>query len=83
MSIESAVAQLEVEIASFKQGTKDQPKEGSGAWFMLRALSVGLTMLRTMQAKSVSNDPAAAEALFRQFMRDVKASVSDTGKDAV
>ena len=74
MAIESAIAQLETEIAGFKQGTKDQPKEGSGAWFMLRALSAGLVLLRVMQQRGVANDPAAAESFFRLYTKEAKTS---------
>lgn len=75
MSVESAIAQLEVEIGAFKHGTKDQPKENTGAWFMLRALSAGLTMLKTMQQLHKDGDPSAAEAFFRTYTGEMKTSV--------
>lgn len=59
--LDAAIAVLEEEIASFQQGTKDQPKEKTTDWFLLRAKSLGLSSLKTMAARQLADDPVGAE----------------------
>lgn len=72
MSVDAAIAQLETEVAAFKQGSKDQPKDGSAAWFMLRGLSAGLLMLKQMKLHGVANDPSQADRFFNNYTKQLK-----------
>lgn len=74
MSLRLAIAQLEAEIAGFKQGTAQQPKEGSVEWFLLRAKATGLSMLKRMEQLDVERDAAAAERYYRKCGVEVKAA---------
>lgn len=44
-----AIQELQAEVDAFGQGTKTQPKEGSPEWYILRAKSCGLSMLKVME----------------------------------
>lgn len=64
MSLERAIATLEAEVAGFKQGTPDQPREGTEGWYVLRAKSLGLSLLKRMR-KIGSMSAREEEDLFR------------------
>jgi hypothetical protein len=72
MGLPQAIDQLEAELASLGQGTATQPKEGTTAWFRLRALATGLSCLRQMKKDGKADDPAAAEAHYRKWLRESK-----------
>jgi hypothetical protein len=62
MSIDSAITLLEAEV-----GSLGMPDVGSDAWWLIRGKSTGLSLLRTLRQKGLT-DPKAAED-FRQAMR--------------
>lgn len=72
MSLDRAIAQMEAEVAGFKQGTPDQPAEGTADWFLLRAKAIGLSNLRRMKQLEVGSDPAAAERYYRKCTSALK-----------
>lgn len=69
--IDDAIAILEAEVAAFGQGTKDQPAEGTPEFFILRAKSVGLSMLRSMQARGLDS-PSRVESFYKATLRSAK-----------
>ncbi len=76
MRIYNAIAILEEEVAAFKQGTLDQPKEGTTDWFLLRAKALGLSHLRRMAQLSLHDNPAAAERFYRDCSKGMKSNIS-------
>lgn len=74
MSIERAIAKLEDQIASYGHGTKTQPAEGSADWYVCRALALGLSHLRTVQAAG-NLSPLEAEQMYRAALTANKAAV--------
>lgn len=72
MSLDAAIKVLEEEVAAFQQGTKDQPKEGSVDWFLLRARALSLSHLKRMQQLNLQGDAAAAERHYRNCSNLVK-----------
>jgi len=77
MSLAHAIEQLEAEVAAFKQGTSEQPKEGTTDWFVLRAKSLGLSFLKRTQQAAVEDSPQAAETLYRRCSRAIKGPLND------
>lgn len=71
---ENAIAMLEAEIEQL-----GKPEAGTSLWWMLRAKSLGLSLLRSLKAKGI-DDPAMAE-LFRKDVRKRLASVADSPAD--
>lgn len=69
--IESAMALLDAEIQ--KLGS---PPVSTSLWFVLRAKSTGLSLLRAMKRDGVDEDPAAAEA-FRKNVRQALTTMGD------
>ena len=74
MSIERAIAKLEDQIAAYGQGTKTQPQEGSADWHVLRALALGLSHLRAVQATG-NITPVEAEQMYKAALAAGKAAV--------
>lgn len=72
MSIERAIETLQAEVGAFHQGTAEQPAEGTEAWFLLRAKSLGLSYLKRVRQLSLHDNPASAERFFRDSSRVVK-----------
>lgn len=70
MNLAAAIQLLEIEIEQL--GT---PKVETAGWWVLRAKSTGLSLLRTMRDRGIS-DPEVAEA-FRKGLR--KELVGDAG----
>ena len=66
MSLVAAIVALQEEIDSFNHGTQQQPKEGTTAWFMLRAKSIGMSYLKRLEQLGVENNPAASEGVRRE-----------------
>lgn len=73
MSIELAIKELEEQVRSLGQGTPQQPAELSTDWYTLRALSLGLSCLRRMQAKGVYTDARVCERFYRDCLKYLKA----------
>lgn len=71
--LEAAIAVLEAEVAGFQQGTKDQPKEKTTDWFLLRAYGLGLSCLRALKARALEDDPPGAERFYRNASKGMKA----------
>lgn len=76
-AIDDAIARLQQEVVSFNQGTAQQPKEGTPEWFLLRAKSAGLSMLKRLRQLGCQNDAAASERYYRTCSAVLKS------KDAV
>ncbi len=70
ISLERAIATVEGELTALGLGTKDQPKEGTEGWYLLRAKSLGLSFLR--QIRQVESNPAALERHFKKATLEVK-----------
>lgn len=66
MSLSLALEQLQAEVDSFLQGTKQQPREGTADWFLLRAKSIGLSYLRSIEKQKL-DQPASARAADRVY----------------
>ena len=71
MDLAAAIQQLKAEVDAFGQGTKDQPAEGSSAWFLLRAKQLGLQALRSMERAKIDS-PRAAELHYRRLASTCK-----------
>ena len=65
--------QLDLEVECYGHGTANQPKEKTQEWFMLRARSVGRTLLRRMEQLSLEGNPAEAERLYKSVLKAIKA----------
>lgn len=68
--IDSAIALLEFEISKL-----GKPDAHTSLWFVLRAKSTGLSLLRAMKQAGVADDPLTAEA----FRKEVRESLMDMG----
>ena len=77
MSIARAIEQLEADIATYGQGTNLQPAEGSAAWHILRAKSLGLSYLKRAAQLKLEGDPAATERFYRAACVHVKVEVPE------
>ena len=77
MSVERAIEQLQAEVDAFGQGTPNQPKEHSTAWFLLRAKATGLSMLKRLRQLNIEGDAAAAERYYRKASKEVKAETAE------
>ena len=64
-AIDVAIGMLEEEILSSGHGTKQQPKDGTAEWFILRARSLGLSHLRRMKQLGAHLDAGSAERFHR------------------
>lgn len=73
MSLDDAIAVLEIEVAGFKLGTQDQPKADTPEFFLVRAKAVGLSMLKQMRAKGLS-EPERIESFYKQTSVTAKAA---------
>ncbi len=71
MTLQRAIDQLAEEVAAFKQGTADQPKENSPEWYLLRAKSLGLSHLKLMKQLG-TDDAGQIEQFHRQASRKLK-----------
>lgn len=69
--IDDAIALLEAEVAAFGQGTKDQPQEGTPEFFILRAKSIGLSMLKQMRVNGIDS-PARVESFYKASLKHAK-----------
>lgn len=76
--LEDAIAQLEAELTDLKLGMKEQPKDGTAGWFTLRGKALGLSLLRSMKARSLEGDCTQADAFYKTCRREMK-GVSDSG----
>ncbi len=72
--LETAVAQLQEEVDSYSQGTKNQPADGTVEFYLLRAHTLGLSYLKRLGQLDLSNDPPAAHRLFTAQERTFKLS---------
>ena len=72
MSLDAAIAQLEVETALYAQVTQQQPGEGTQEWFVLRAKALGLSCLRRMKQLGVGDSPRSAELFYREASKYTK-----------
>ena len=72
MSLDRAIIMLEEEVASFQQGTKSQPTDGSADWFVLRAKALGLSHLRRIKLLELERDSGGAERLYRRSISQLK-----------
>lgn len=70
---EAAITMLEAELAPFAQGSKQQPKDGTPEWFLLRAKAHGLTLLKRMVQLGVHESPKSSELFARSVGRFLKA----------
>lgn len=73
MSLDKAIELLETEISALGQGKKDQPKEGTPEWYVLRAKGVGLTFLRHAKANGRDASNPEFQRFYRKFSKEVKA----------
>lgn len=64
MSLPAAIALLDVEVAKL-QGRRPSP--GDTNWYLLQGKSLGLSLLKTLLQKDIS-DPLAVD----QFRRDIR-----------
>lgn len=58
------------------------PTEGTAGWFLLRAYSTGLVLLKAIKAKGLQDDPVAADA-YRKDLRKSLADVAGVSEVAV
>lgn len=72
MSLRAAIKTLEMEVADFRQGTPQQPAEGSQDWWLLRAKSMALSSLRRADAMALENNPRGGERFFSSCSRLLK-----------
>lgn len=62
-ALDEAVALMGTEVAAYNVGTKKQPLESDPEFFVLRAKSIGLTMLKVMQQRGL--DARRAEGYYK------------------
>lgn len=74
--LESALSELETQLSRFGQGTPRQPAEGTRDWYLLRAFSIGLSHLRSLQSAGLEHDHAGAERAYRRILRENKEEVA-------
>lgn len=75
MSLDDAISVLEAEVAAFRPGTRDSPSNGTPEYFVLRAKSVGLSMLRQMKANDLAPrtaDDNRAELYYKSISKAAK-----------
>ena len=70
--IDIAIASLQAEVDDFHQGSKQQPKENSAAWFSLRAKALGLSYLKRLQQLEAHHDFEASERFYRACSKQFK-----------
>lgn len=71
-NLANAVTELEEEVASFHQGTKTQPRDGSTEWFLLRAKVIGLSYLKRIEQLGVESDAGACERVYKLSAKTFK-----------
>lgn len=69
---EVAIAMLTEELESFGPGTPRQPAPGSADFFQVRALALGLSLLRRAHSLGVTQDPASFERFYRAALNRCK-----------
>jgi hypothetical protein len=72
MSIDSAIARIEAELAEAGLGTLQAPELGTEAWFLLRARALGASFLKQVRQDGISGDPAEVEKAYRNASRLAK-----------
>lgn len=72
MSLDTAIVTLEADVAAYRPGTSQAPKERTADWWRLRALSLGLSCLKQMRQLKVEEDAAAAERFYRACSKNFK-----------
>jgi len=70
--IEAAIASLQSEVEDFQQGSGQQPKENSAAWFTLRAKALGLSYLKRVKQLEAHHDPATSDRFYRACSKQFK-----------
>ena len=68
-ALNSTIAALEEEISRL-----GAPREGTSLWWMLRAKSTGLSLLRSLRQKGIT-DPVMADA----FRKDIRQQLAGPG----
>lgn len=74
--IDIAIQGLEERVA-----TNNSPSEGTAGWFLLRAYSTGLLLLKALKAQGLQDDPVAADA-YRKGLRKSLADVAGVSEVA-
>lgn len=69
-ALDLAIKDLEEKMSL--QGTKDQPKENTPGWFLLRAQSLGHALLLQMRKDGYEVNPKAAEVCYKIALKKVK-----------
>ncbi len=72
--LETAISLLQEEVDSYHQGTKYQPKDGTYAYFLLRANVLGLAYLKRLNSLSLGDDIPAAERHYKRALSHHKAA---------
>ena len=73
--LDSAIAQMEEEVASYNPGGREAPKEGTSGWYLLRATVLGLQYLRRIRDLEIHHDHGACERLYLLGSKHFKAAV--------
>ena len=76
-TLESAIADASFLIDAFKQGTSEQPPEGSQEWYELRAAMLGLAFLRRLVTLEIGGKPDACERVYKKCLAVFKAAADE------
>ena len=72
--LDTVIADMEAEVAAFKHGTSEQPKDGTREWFRLRGVVIGLAYMKRLRALGLADDPPAADRVYREASKVFKAA---------
>ena len=81
--LDQAIGILDAEIAEFKHGTKEQPREHTPEWYVLRAKSLGMTYLLRVRQQELHQhqDLSAAERYYRVCAKQFKQLVAPPAEE--
>ena len=78
-ALEEAITVLQAEVDDLGQGTKAQPREHSAAWYLLRGRQSGLTVLKELKRRGMS-DPKLCEKFVGNALKAAKCYVDESEK---
>lgn len=73
-NLSNAIDELAAELAAFNQGAKQQPRDGSTEWFLLRAKTCGMAYLKRLAQLGVESDAGACERVYKVSSKVFKAA---------
>ncbi len=87
--LEVAIQQLQADVDSYQQGTKNQPADDTTEWYLLRSKALGLTYLKQLQVQGLDGRARQCEQLYTKAGQHFKGVKLDqvaallTARDAV